>query len=135
MEHRWGRRRRLILRVRFLEAEHAVAMGWLTDVSLSGGYVTTTAGLAIMSQVTLEVDEHGTSSASSRSLRLQGRVVRHGPTGLGIEWEEFASETLIQTVRIATSIHPFPIGPRPLPELSNCTIYGASHDASRWMRS
>ncbi len=52
---------------------------------------------------------------------------RHGPTGLGIEWEEFASETLIQTVRIATSIHPFPIGPRPLPELSNCTIYGASH--------
>jgi hypothetical protein len=38
--------------------------------------------------------------------RLQGRVVRHGLAGIGVEWEDFASETLCEILRIASPNHP-----------------------------
>jgi hypothetical protein len=102
MEHRWGRRRRVILPVRLGESGQTTTMGWLTDISLSGGYVKTLPGPALLAQVSVEVGEPDDGGSWLRPLQLRGRVVRRGPTGIGIEWEEFASETLARIVRIAT---------------------------------
>jgi len=57
MEHRWGDRQHVILGVRLYGPGQVCATGRLTDISLSGAYVRTTSRLAVMSQVTLEVDE------------------------------------------------------------------------------
>ncbi len=105
MEHRWGDRRRLTLRVRIRRRGHNSAIGWLTDISLSGAYVRTTAALSLVSRIHVEVDARTADDTRPRPLRLQGRVVRHGPAGMGIEWEEFASETLNEILRIATPTH------------------------------
>jgi hypothetical protein len=103
MEHRWGDRRQVILRVRLYGPGELSAIGWLTDISLSGAYVKTMAALDSMSQIHIEVDEHSGGNTEAAPLQLQGRVVRHGSAGVGVEWEEFASGTLGDLVRIATS--------------------------------
>lgn len=104
MEHRWGDRRRVILRVHLHAPGQSAATGWLTDISLSGAYVSTLAALALMSQIIIEVDECG-GNTRLRPLQLPGRVVRRAPTGIGIEWEEFASGALGEMVRLAASSH------------------------------
>jgi hypothetical protein len=101
MEHRWGGRRRLLLRVRICGSRQAAALGWLTDVSLSGAYVRTTARLTIMSLIYIQLDERDDGGPELQPLQLPARVVRHGPTGIGLEWQEFASAMLAQIVGTA----------------------------------
>jgi hypothetical protein len=105
MEHRWGDRRRVILRLRLYGPDESSAIGWLTDISLSGAYVRTLTALPLMSRIDIEVDELNSGGTRLLPLQLRGRVVRHGPTGIGVEWEEFASRTLREIVRIGASIH------------------------------
>lgn len=105
MEHRWGDRRPVILRVRLDGPSQISASGWLMDVSISGAYVRTMAALATMSRINIEMDEHNSGHPGLGQLRLQGRVVRLAPMGIGVEWEEFASGTLGELVEIATSFH------------------------------
>jgi hypothetical protein len=57
-----------------------------------------------MGSINIDVDERSTGHASAGPLRLQGRIVRHGPAGVGIVWEDFASERLAEMVRIAALI-------------------------------
>jgi hypothetical protein len=105
MEHRWGDRQPVILGLRLHGPDRTCAIGWLTDVSLSGAYVKTESRFAVMSKVTLELDaDSPVNAAVPRPLRLQGRVVRHGATGMGVEWEEFASGTPGEILRSAMSI-------------------------------
>jgi hypothetical protein len=117
MEHRWGHRWRVILPVRLDGTAQTAALGWLTDISLSGGYVRTAAALAIMSHIHIEVDESGGGATRLRPLLLQGRVARHGPAGIGVEWEEFATGRLGKIFRIAKLNHrhgihqPFEVAP------------------------
>jgi hypothetical protein len=105
MEHRWGDRRQVILSIRLYGSDRSAAIGLLTDISLSGAYVRTAFTPADLSQINIEVDEHDRGNTGPGPLQLQGRVVRHGPTGVGIEWKEFASASLGELVRIATCIH------------------------------
>jgi len=79
-------------------------VGWLIDVSLSGAYIKTTAAFAVMSQISIEVDERHGGNTGIRPISLQGCVVRHGATGLGIEWEEYGLGMLAELVRISTCI-------------------------------
>jgi hypothetical protein len=104
MEHRWGARRQVILRIRLYGPDRTSAIGWLTDISLSGAYVRTMAAVATMSQVDIEVAERSSGNAEAGPLRLQGRVVRHGPMGVGVEWQEFASGALGEVLQIAACI-------------------------------
>ena len=103
MEHRWGERRQVILRVWLNGPGNAASGGWLTDISLSGAYVRTVTRLPVMSDVSIEVDQRDDAN-SYRLLQLKGRIVRHGPTGLGLEWEEFASGMQAELVRIGTLV-------------------------------
>ncbi len=91
MEHRWGKRRPLTARVRIFGPGQLCAIGWLTDISVSGTYVRTLATLATMSRIVIEVEGHHSGGGPSEPLQLRGRVVRQGPGGVGVEWEEFAS--------------------------------------------
>jgi hypothetical protein len=101
MEHRWGQRRAVILRIRLCGPGPSTVLGWLTNISLSGAYVTTAGAFAPFDHVTLEVDELGNGSAGAAPLQFHGRIVRHGLAGVGIEWEEFAAEHLAEISRIA----------------------------------
>ncbi len=58
----------------------------------------TKAGLAVMSQINIEVREHHGGNLRFQPLRLQGRVIRHGRTGIGVEWQEFAAGVLAQII-------------------------------------
>ena len=100
MEHRWGQRRELILRVRLCRRGRASIDGWLTNVSLSGAYVKTRAGSLDMSLI--QIEEGGLSSREGREpLRLHARVVRREPGGVGIEWESLEAAELAEILRIA----------------------------------
>jgi len=103
MEHRWGDRRKIILRVRLRGSGQATASGWLTDLSLSGAYVRTLAALAPMGQIEIELIERASSHHGHGPVQLQARVVRHGLTGIGVEWDEFASGAVGEILRNARS--------------------------------
>jgi hypothetical protein len=102
MEHRWGRRRQVILPIQFSKPGQPAAAGWITDISLSGAYLLTTDTFVVAETVYIELDGLSGRYPECVSLQLPGRVVRHGLTGVGIDWEEFASATLAEIVRIAT---------------------------------
>jgi len=106
MEHRWGDRRQVILRIRLYGPGRTSAIGWLTDISLSGTYVRTMATVATMSSIDIEIEERSSANAEPGPLRLQGRVVRHGPMGIGVEWKEFASGTLGEVLQLAARTSP-----------------------------
>lgn len=103
MEHRWGDRRRAILRVQLHACGHASAIGWLTDISLSGAYVRTRAELALLSQISIDFAEGCNGFNTLKPVQVPGRIARHGPTGIGVEWEEFAAATVGEVIQIATS--------------------------------
>jgi hypothetical protein len=113
MEHRWGQRLPTMLQIWLNGSDDSSERGWLVNVSLSGGYIRTTARVAVMGHINVEADGPNTRNAEPRPGRLKGRVVRHGPGGLGVEWEEFASETLSQFVRIAACVRRYEIVPKP----------------------
>jgi hypothetical protein len=68
--------------------------------------VQTLAALGAMSRITLEVARR----QGDEPLQLRARVVRHGPGGVGVEWEEFASGTLSEIVAMASALHLCPEG-------------------------
>lgn len=125
MEHRWGQRHQMILRVNLATSGRPTAMGWLTNISISGAYLTTAGTFSIMNPVTIEVAEPHEGHALPAPLQLQGRIVRHGATGIAVEWEQFASETLARIIRIATSVPGY---------RTNATRHGSS-GAGSWTLS
>ena len=100
MEHRWGERRELILRVRLCRRGRASIDAWLTNVSLSGAYVKTGAGSWDTSLIRIEVARLG-ASEGRKPLRLHARVVRQEPGGVGIEWESLQAADLAEILRLA----------------------------------
>lgn len=133
MEHRWGDRRKMMLRVRLYGPGPQSAIGRLMDVSLSGCYIKTMATLSTLIPIHIEVDERQGGNAAAAPMRLSGRVIRQGATGVGVEWEEFDSGTLGQLLRIAISIRPNRIARTPdVPQfraLWTLAMSGASNDS------
>ena len=88
MEHRCGSRYLVDVPVVVRSQSRATSViGWLSDVSISGGLVHTVATPALLSSVKLEFldgDEMGTP--------IHGHVARRTPQSVGIEWFEFAPE-------------------------------------------
>ncbi|HEY4214866.1 MAG TPA: hypothetical protein VGM84_25540 [Steroidobacteraceae bacterium] len=88
MEHRCGSR--YLVDVPVIIHGHGCAVsviGWLSDVSISGGLIHTVAALPLLSSIQLqflEGDDMGTP--------LYGHVARRAAQSVGIEWFEFAPE-------------------------------------------
>lgn len=91
MEHRCGYRRAVNVPVILRTRLGLVGKGVLSDVSASGGHLTTTIPVPIHS--VLSVQEAGPRRAGSpKRATLEAEVVRSTPTGFGVEWTEFAPE-------------------------------------------
>ena len=88
MEHRCGSRYLVEVPIIVRSRSSALsAIGWLSDVSISGGLVHTITAPPLLSSVKLEFldgDELGTP--------IHGHVARRTSQSVGIEWFEFAPE-------------------------------------------
>ena len=91
MEHRCGTRYKVDLAV-YARAHAGVvsSVGWLRNVSLTGGFLETALPAQPLSHISLRlIDADGELGP-----RLEGQVVRRTSTGLGIEWSEYATELI-----------------------------------------
>jgi len=91
MEHRCGTRYKVDLAV-YARAHAGVvsSVGWLRDVSLTGGFLETALPAQPLAHISLRlIDADGQLGP-----RLEGQVVRRAPNGLGIEWSEYATELI-----------------------------------------
>jgi hypothetical protein len=103
MEHRWGQRRSTNVSVRFITMPSTTGTGRLVNISPTGAFMETNLNLRLLSLVYLELAEQPTSSGLSG--RLAATVVRRDPTGVGLEWCEFAAETTPVYARLARGLH------------------------------
>jgi hypothetical protein len=91
MEHRCGTRYKVDLAV-YARAHAGVvsSVGWLRDVSLTGGFLETALPAQPLAHISLRlIDTDGQLGP-----RLEGQVVRRASNGLGIEWSEYATELI-----------------------------------------
>jgi hypothetical protein len=93
MEHRWGARYATQSPVWLLGANGTPAFGTLLNVSLSGAFVLTSAHYRRAQRLNLQVE---------LGLRLKDRiapcaafVARLADRGMGLEWDEIASESVL----------------------------------------
>ena len=89
MEHRAGVRYQVDIAA-YVRTHGGVvsSVGWLRDISVSGGFLRTTLLVPALSPISLRlIDAKGEFAAT-----IKGQVVRCEPDGLGLEWSEFAPE-------------------------------------------
>ena len=94
MDHRWGRRRVTDAPVRFIALPATFGLGRITNVSVTGAFMETYAKLPLAAVVHLESIE---STNGAPRQRLIANVVRHEPHGVGLEWEDCASNAILYT--------------------------------------
>jgi hypothetical protein len=95
MEHRWGERLKIELPVRIWTSYGIVGAGRIVDVSVSGALVATALPIALFSPLYVIFPAKRSEDGSTESSRFMAHVVRKAPTGLGIEWFDFATEDLV----------------------------------------
>jgi hypothetical protein len=87
MEHRWGQRIAARQPLMVKSGRDVVVMGILMNASLSGAYVATSAPVKRDQRVDLQL-------GSALETRVSGFIVRADEWGVGLEWEEFASDAV-----------------------------------------
>lgn len=88
MDHRWGQRIVVDLPVQLLCHPRTIAVGRLTNVSVSGAYVRTGLVPALLAPV--RILGFLSESEGTRRAAVEGYVVRREREGFGIEWFELA---------------------------------------------
>ena len=105
MEHRWGKRSALDIRIRLHLHSGAVDAGRIANASLSGAFVRPARSLPAFTRVVVELD--GGTARQSAPQRVPAYVVRTAPDGLGLEWYEFSppaiAALLARTVAVRSS--------------------------------
>jgi len=92
MDHRWGRRRVTDAQVRFFAQPGTFGMGRVTNVSVTGAFLETASKLPLETTVHIESLD---PVNNARRRRLVGNVVRHANNGVGLEWSQAASNTVL----------------------------------------
>jgi hypothetical protein len=88
MEHRCGTRYAVNLKVYAHSLGGAVSsIGRLTEVSVSGGFVRTSLPLHPLTYISLHVR---LAELRQQHFVIAGQVVRRSPSGLAIEWSDYA---------------------------------------------
>jgi hypothetical protein len=90
MNHR-GQRHATNVAVRFFTRPATMGTGFVTNISPTGAFMETQFPLRSLSVIYLEPTDP--SLADRVTGRIAATVVRHGATGVGLEWCEFAAET------------------------------------------
>lgn len=88
MEHRWGTRQTLDVRVKLHLGSSLPVPGRMLNASSSGAYVAMSIPLRVMTRVHVAL-EPGRYQHSRRH-RVAAYVVRTDAHGVGIEWQQFA---------------------------------------------
>jgi hypothetical protein len=97
MEHRWGTRKPVLLRVTLTTAGGVAAAGVLRDISVSGAFIATEVPMNLHEQIKLTV--YGGPHRRKQLGSFDAHVVRKTPRadkdkGIGIEWSELAPQSL-----------------------------------------
>jgi hypothetical protein len=91
MDHRWGRRKVTDATVRFIALPATFGLGRITNVSVTGAFMETYAKLPLASVLHLETIDANNGARK----RLIANVVRHDAHGVGLEWQECASNATL----------------------------------------
>jgi hypothetical protein len=89
MEHRCGYRRAVNVPVILRTRVGLVGRAIVSDVSASGAFVSTSLPIAVHAVVVVQFDVPEVDGRTRR-VNLEAEIVRHTPTGFGLEWTEFA---------------------------------------------
>lgn len=92
IDHRWGRRKVTDAQVRFMALPGTLGVGRITNVSVTGAFMETNVDLPCATILHLESIETPVDAARKR---LSASVVRSTPQGVGLEWCECASNSLL----------------------------------------
>jgi hypothetical protein len=101
MEHHRGQRHSTDVMVQFFTRPGTVGIGRVLNVSATGAFMETERPLRLLSVLYLEPRD--SLSGDSSSGRIAATVVRCSPTGVGLEWCEFAAEATRAYARLATA--------------------------------
>lgn len=88
MEHRWGQRVPVGMKVRLSCLPYSIGAGRLRDISVSGAFIETNLSVPLLARVHLEVDLP--FAGRTRKHSIPGHVARDAEDGIGIEWLELA---------------------------------------------
>jgi len=102
VEHRWGQRKSVNASVQLRTQGGIVALGRLLNASLSGAFVQTPLKVPPLSRVVLIIP----GESSQVAAQIESQVVRHTEAGIGLEWSEFAGETVIALLERRASFRP-----------------------------
>jgi len=92
IDHRWGRRKATDAAVRFMALPGTLGVGRVTNVSVTGAFMETGVALPFATLVHLESIE---TAAEATRQRLAASVVRCTERGVGLEWCECASNSIL----------------------------------------
>ena len=101
MEHRWGQRRAISRTVQLETPSGIASRGRITNVSISGAFIVSALSVPLFSYI--QVHFTGMLHGKRTRMSVEGHVVRKEDSGFGIEWREFAPET----VRALVMVPPF----------------------------
>jgi hypothetical protein len=92
IDHRWGRRKVTDAPVRFIAMPGILGVGRVTNVSVTGAFMETEVDLPLATVVHVESIE---TAGSGGRKRLSANVVRREAHGVGLEWCECASNSML----------------------------------------
>ena len=93
MDHRWGERIDLRLPVELTVSPGHRIRGWLRDISVSGCRVESET--PSLGRHCAEIEVRVLTPAETQGfVALHGCIVRHTPTGFGVEWSELCPPDL-----------------------------------------
>jgi PilZ domain-containing protein len=102
VEHRWGQRKSINASVQLRTQGGIVALGRLLNASLSGAFVQTPLRVPPLSRVLLIIPVE----SSHVTAQVEGLIVRHTDSGMGLEWSEFAGEKIVALLERRALAHP-----------------------------
>ena len=98
MEHRWGHRREISRAVHLGTRSGLVARGRICNVSISGAFVVSPLPVTLFAYV--HVQFTAMLGGQRTATLVEGQVVRKDASGFGIEWCEFAPESIRALVMV-----------------------------------
>jgi hypothetical protein len=93
MDHRWGRRKATDAAVRFFALPATFGTGKVTNVSVTGAFMETLLNIPLAT--TIYVESIAPVAQGGGRRRMAANVVRRAPTGVGLEWCQAASNTVL----------------------------------------
>jgi hypothetical protein len=100
MEHRWGERRPIDFKVRFVMMPATVGTGRIVNISSTGAFMRTQMTLRLLSLLYLQPME----SPDGDNKHIKATVVRRDATGVGLEWCEYDAKTMKYYLPLATQV-------------------------------